>query len=87
MGRKLKENAEDLPMTVVFLVWVIVSVMLGVTFIWYPRNLILAVGAWIVWSVWLGWSIYGRFSEWKTKMEKTVDDMSKKLDAILERLD
>ena len=28
-----------------------------------------------------------RFSEWKTKMEKTVDDMSKKLDAILERLD
>ncbi|MCY4613095.1 MAG: hypothetical protein OXB94_05685 [Nitrospira sp.] len=74
-------------MTVVFLVWLMASVMLGVMFIWYPGNLILAVGAWIGWSVILGWSIYNRFSEWKTKMEKTVDDMSKKLDAILERLD
>ena len=86
MGRKLKENAEDLPMAVVFLVWLIVSVMLGVTFIWYPGKLILAVGAWIGWSVWLGWTIYDRFAEWKTKMEKAVEDIEKKLEAILEKL-
>ena len=93
MWRKLKEHFDELMAAVVFLVWILTSILLGEAFILHSEEstkVLKALATWIVWSVFLvlvGWSIYKRIAEWKAKMEKAIEDIEKKLDAILERLD
>ncbi len=87
-------DPEDMPLAGVFLVWLLV---LGLVLYLISKDfednagkILLFLLGLIVWSVMLGRSIYSKIAEWKTwktKMEKAVENIEKKVDAILERMD